>query len=147
MKYSEARQGRVFVIRLEDGEVLDKTIESFAKKVGVSRGMLIAVGAADKCSKLVVGPDDGRANPVVPMEHLLENVHEVTGVGTLFPNAEGKPVLHMHVACGRKDWTVSGCVRRGVKVWHVMEVVLVEFLDCTSIRAVDPDTGFELLNP
>ena len=29
MKYSEAKQGRVFIIRLEDGDVLHESIEAF----------------------------------------------------------------------------------------------------------------------
>jgi len=55
---------------------------------------------------------------------MLENVHEVAGVGTLFPDDEGNPVLHMHMACGRNDDTVTGCVGTGVKVWHVMKIMV-----------------------
>ena len=35
MKYSEAKFGRVFVLRLEDGDVLHESIEAFAVKEGV----------------------------------------------------------------------------------------------------------------
>lgn len=31
MKYSEAKQGRTFVIRLEDGDIIHEEIEQFAK--------------------------------------------------------------------------------------------------------------------
>ncbi|MBA3036272.1 MAG: DUF296 domain-containing protein, partial [Desulfobacterium sp.] len=30
MKYSEAKQGRIFVVRLEDGETVHEEIEKFA---------------------------------------------------------------------------------------------------------------------
>jgi predicted DNA-binding protein with PD1-like motif len=30
MKYSEAKPGRIFVIRLEDGEIVHEVIEAFA---------------------------------------------------------------------------------------------------------------------
>jgi predicted DNA-binding protein with PD1-like motif len=30
MKYSQAEHGRIFVIRLEDGDVIHETIENFA---------------------------------------------------------------------------------------------------------------------
>ena len=33
MRYAEARQGRVFTLRLEDGEVLHETIEGFARAI------------------------------------------------------------------------------------------------------------------
>lgn len=147
MKYSEARQGRCFVIRLEDGDVLHEEIERFAAQQGVRAAALIVVGGADEDSRLVVGPEQGRASPVVPMEHLLGNVHEVAGVGTLFPDAQGNPMLHVHMACGRNSSTVTGCVRRGVKVWHVMEIVLFELVGTSATRKLDAATGFELLQP
>ena len=147
MKYSEARQGRSFVIRLEDGEVLHEEIERFASDKGIQAAVLIVVGGADEGSTLVVGPEEARASPVVPMEHKLQDVHEVVGTGTIFPDAAGRPVLHMHTACGRKSSSVTGCVRAGVKVWNVMEVIVLELLDSRSRRRYDPTTGFDLLDP
>lgn len=147
MKFSEARQGRTFVIRLEDGDILHDVVEGFAREMSIRAASLIAVGGADAGSRLVVGPETARVSPVVPMEHVLENVHEIAGVGTLFPDKEGNPVLHMHIACGREDSAVTGCVRRGVKAWHVMEVILTELTDTQAVRALDADTGFELLQP
>jgi len=38
MKYSEAERGRVFVIRLEDGDVIHESIEGFAKEHGINDG-------------------------------------------------------------------------------------------------------------
>ena len=147
MKYSEAKQGRCFVIRLEDGEILHEEIERFAARQGIRAASLIVVGGADEGSRLVVGPEQGRASPVVPMEQMLDNVHEVAGVGTLFPDAKGSPMLHVHMACGRHSSTVTGCVRRGVKVWQVMEIVLFELVDTSAARKLDAKTGFELLEP
>lgn len=147
MKYSEAKLGRTFVIRLEDGDILHESVERFAAKRSITAATLIAVGGADSGSELVVGPKDGRANPVTPMGHAFEDVHEVAGVGTIFPNEKGDPILHMHVACGRGDRAVAGCVRRGVKVWHVLEIVLTELTDTSATRVLDSATGFELLRP
>jgi len=147
MKYSEARQGRVFVIRLEDGDVVHEVIEAFASEHGIHAATLIAVGGADDGSRLIVGPAEDRAQPVVPMQTRLQHVHEVAGVGTLFPGPDGKPSLHMHMACGRQEKTVTGCVRAGVRTWHVMEVIITELVDCSARRVVEPATGFALLQP
>jgi predicted DNA-binding protein with PD1-like motif len=147
MLYSEARQGRTFIIRLEDGDILHEEIERFARQRAIQAAALIVVGGAGKGSRLVVGPEDGRAEPVVPMECALEDVHEVAGTGTLFPDEKGNPVLHMHIACGREQSTITGCVRKGVKVWHIMEVILIELADSAARRVFDPDKGFNLLKP
>lgn len=147
MRYSTAQMGRIFVIRLEDGEVLHETIEQFAAEQGIGAAALIAVGGADAGSTLVVGPEQARAIPVNPLTHILANVHEIAGTGTLFPDEEGKPVLHMHLACGREGSTVTGCVRTGVKIWQIGEVILFELTDTAAIRKVDPQLGFKLLSP
>jgi predicted DNA-binding protein with PD1-like motif len=147
MKYSEASLGRVFVIRLEDGDIVHESIERFAAEKGIQAAALILLGGADKGSRLVVGPEDGRAARIAPMTHLLEAVCEAAGTGTIFPDAAGAPVLHLHMACGRGDETVTGCVRAGVKVWHVMEAVLIELVGTPARRMPDAATGFELLCP
>jgi predicted DNA-binding protein with PD1-like motif len=147
MKFTSATPGRIFILRLEDGEILHETVEAFAREQGIRAAALIVLGGADEGSKLVVGPAEARSSPVVPMEHILAGTCESTGVGTVFPDAEGKPVLHMHIACGRKESTVTGCVRRGVKVWQVMEIILWELNGTDAKRVLDPATGFELLQP
>jgi predicted DNA-binding protein with PD1-like motif len=147
MKFTSATPGRIFIIRLEDGEILHETIEAFAANQNIRASALIVLGGADEGSKLVVGPEKARAIPVTPMEHVLTGTSEAAGVGTIFPGVDGKPVLHMHIACGREGSTVTGCVRRGVKVWHVMEIILWELTETEAKRVLDQATGFELLQP
>jgi predicted DNA-binding protein with PD1-like motif len=147
MKYSEAKQGRTFVMRLEDGDIVHEEIEQFAKDHSIRAAALIIVGGIDGASKLIVGPEQGRSNPVTPMVHVLDDVHEIAGVGTLFPDEEGIPMLHMHMASGRKTSTVTGCIRNGVRTWHILEVILFELVDSTGVRKVDSETGFKFLIP
>lgn len=147
MKYSQARQGRTFILRLEDGEVVHEVIEQFAKDQGIKAASLVIIGGADDGSRLVVGPEEDRGLPLNPMKHTLQNAHEVTGTGTLFEDEEGVPLLHMHMACGRKEATTTGCIREGVKVWQVMEVVISELVDTTARRVVEEPLGLKLLQP
>jgi len=147
MKYSQAKQGRIFIIRLEDGDIIHEEIEKFASEKAIKAATLIIIGGVDEDSTLVVGPEHGRGEPIVPMKHILDNVNEIVGTGTIFPDKRSKPVLHMHIACGRQASTVTGCVRKGVKTWHVLEVILFELIDTTAARVLDSATGFELLTP
>ena len=147
MKYSEAKLGRAFVIRLENGDVVHESIEQFAKEHAIKAASLIVLGGADKESQLLVGPEEGRSIKIIPITEYLDNVHEVTGTGTLFPDEEGQPVLHMHMACGRNKKTITGCIRNGIKTWHIMEIILFELVATTASRKRDPQTGFKLLQP
>ena len=147
MKYSSATLGRVFILRLEDGEIVHETIESFAREMNIKAAALLILGGADKNSRLVTGPEKDRSPVIVPTELMLDKMHETTGVGTIFPNENQEPVLHMHIACGRRKTAKVGCIRRGVKVWHVMEVVITELDECDATRKKDVSTGFDLLYP
>ena len=147
MKYSQGRVGRIFVVRLENGDKLPDDIERFAAENGISCAMCILVGGIEEGGHIVVGPEDGVKLPPVPMLFELAGVHEVAGVGTIFPDKDGKPVLHMHAALGRDGLTRTGCIRPGVDVWQVGEVILLEIAENTGRRLKDEATGFELLEP
>src|SRR4030042_3790929 len=104
MKASEGKLGRVFVIRLEDGDKLPDCIEKFAEKKGVSVGHVILVGGIGE-GQIVVGPRYSDKMPPEPMLLPIDGAHEVAGGGGLAPDASGKPVLHIHAALGRSGRT------------------------------------------
>ncbi len=139
--------GRIFIIRLEDGDIIHEELEKLAVKENIRAAADIILGGDDKKSTLITGPEKGRAQPIVPMEHILENVHEAVGTGTIFPGEDGTPLLHMHLSCGRQTSVVTGCVRKGVKVWHIMEAILFELTGTSGKRVFDSQTGFNLLQP
>jgi predicted DNA-binding protein with PD1-like motif len=145
VKFSECKPGRIFVLCLENGDIVHQEIEQFAQKQSIEAASLIIIGGADKGSKLIVGPEQENKIPVSAMEVVLQNVHEIAGTGTLFPDQQGNPVLHLHMACGRQSSTKTGCIRRGVRVWHIMEVILFELLESKGRRVLDPETCFTML--
>ena len=145
MQFTEAKMGRIFILRLHDSDRLPGVLETFAEHQHLASAVCFFLGGANENSRIVVGPKDGSAFPPQPMTTLLKGVHEACGVGTIFENEAGKPKLHMHAAFGRKEETITGCVRMGVDVWQIGEVVIFELLGSSAKRAVDPKTGFEFL--
>ena len=146
MQYREGRIGRIFVLRLEDGDRLPEAIETFARDQGLKEAMVIYVGGSQDGSRLVVGPEAGRTDGIIPMIHTLAGIQEVLGVGTLFPNEAGEPVLHLHAATGREGGATVGCSRAGVEVWLVGEVIILEVVGTQALRRKDAATGFQLLD-
>jgi len=146
MKATEGKLGRVFVIRLEDGDVLPGCIEKFAEKERISVGHAILVGGIGE-GQIVVGPRYSHKMPPEPMLLPVDGAHEVAGVGVLAPGQDGKPVLHMHAALGRSGQTMAGCLRPGVTTWIVGEVILYEIIGAKVVRLKDNSSGFALLQP
>ena len=146
MKACEGQIGRVFVIRLEDGDVVPGCIERFAEENGVSVGHVILVGGIGE-GEVVVGPRRSEERPVQPMLLPIKGAHEVVGVGVLAPGEDGKPSLHIHAALGRLGKTMTGCLRFGVTTWLVGEIILCEILGAKVSRVRDEESGFALLEP
>ena len=146
MKWCEGRVGRVFVIRLEDGDVVPDCIERFAEENGISVGQAVLIGGIGG-GEVVVGPRRSDEMPPEPMLLPLDGAHEVAGVGVIAPGENGKPVLHIHAALGRSGKTTTGCLRPGVTTWLVGEVILYEVLGTKAMRVKDTKSGFSLLEP
>ena len=144
MKATEGKIGRTFIIRLEDGDVVPECIEKFAGRKKIATAYAIMVGGIGS-GQVVSGPRTTEGRPPDPLYLPVDGVHEVAGVGILAPDAQGKPVLHIHAALGRAGRTLTGCLRPGVKTWIIGEVVLIEILGVDVARLVDKATGFELL--
>jgi len=145
MNFTESKLGRIFVLRLNSGDRLPAVLESFAAEQHLSSALCFFLGGAEQESRIVVGPKEGNTIPTEPMITLLKGVHEVHGLGTIFANEEGKPKLHMHASFGRGENAVTGCVRMGVDVWRIGEVVVLELIGLSAQRVVDKETGFEFL--
>jgi uncharacterized protein len=144
VKAAEGKLGRVFVIRLDDGDQVPDCIEKFALEKNISHGHLIMVGSITD-GQVVVGPRITDQMPSDPMLLPVDEAHEVVGVGVLAPGVTGKPVLHLHAALGRSGQTMTGCLRPGVKTWLVGEVILYEITGVKAKRIMDPRSGFALL--
>jgi predicted DNA-binding protein with PD1-like motif len=144
MKESEGHIGRVFVIRLEDGDLIPDCLERFAEEKKIVTGQVFMIGGIGG-GNVVVGPRRSDEMPPEPMLLPVDGAHEVAGIGIIAPDEHGNPVLHIHAALGRAGKTTTGCLRPGVTTWTVGEVVLYEILDVNAVRVLEPETGFELL--
>ncbi len=144
MKACEGHIGRVFVVRLEDGDVVPTCIEHFAEENSISVGHVILIGGIGG-GQIVVGPRISEEMPPHPMLLPVDGAHEVVGVGIIAPGEDGKPVLHIHAALGRSGQTMTGCLRPGVTTWLVGEAIIYEITGTNVARLPDKESGFNLL--
>ena len=144
MKACQGQIGRVFVMRLEDGDVVPECIERFAAEQGISVGHVILIGGIGG-GEVVVGPRRSDEMPPEPMLLPVDGAHEVAGVGVIAPGEDGRPVLHIHAALGRSGKTTTGCLRPGVTTWVVGEAIVYEILGADVARIMNESTGFALL--
>ena len=144
MKATEGHIGRVFVLRLEDSDVIPDCIERFAAEKAISVGQVVLVGGIGG-GQVVVGPEDSKEMPPRPMLLPVDGAHEVVGVGIIAPDKDGRPTLHIHASLGRSDKALTGCLRPGVTTWLVGEAIIYEILGAKAARLPDPKSGFDLM--
>ena len=144
MKATEGKTGRIFVLRLEDGDVVPDCIERFAEEKEIVAGQVILIGGIGG-GEVVVGPRRSDEMPPEPMLLPLDGTHEVAGVGVLAIGEGGKPMLHIHAALGRSGKTTTGCLRPGVTIWVVGEAIITEIIAAGIKRVMSEETGFALL--
>jgi predicted DNA-binding protein with PD1-like motif len=144
MQAGEGKIGRVFIIRLEDGDMLPGCLEEFARKKGVKNGFVLLVGGIGG-GQIVVGPRYSDIMPPDPMLIPVDGAHEVVAVGVLAPGEDGEIVLHIHGALGRSGQTKTGCLRPGVSTWLVGEAIMYEITGVNARRVKDARSGFALL--
>jgi uncharacterized protein len=146
LKSTEGKIGRIFIIRLEDGDFIPSCLEKFAKENKIAAGLVTLIGGIGS-GEIITGPYSSDERPPMPIHLPVDGVHEVVGSGVIVPDINGNPVLHIHACLGRTGKSTTGCLRPGVKTWLVGEVVLQEILGVTSKRLLDEASGFSLLEP
>jgi predicted DNA-binding protein with PD1-like motif len=144
MKASEGKIGRVFILRLEDGDVVPECIEKFCAEKKISNGQVVLIGGIGG-GQVVSGPRFSDKMPPDPMLLPVDGVHEVVGVGIIAPDKDGKAVLHIHAALGRAGHTLTGCLRPGVTTWLIGEAIIYEITGANARRLPDKASGFELM--
>jgi len=146
LKAKEGKIGRVFIVRLEDNDVIPACLEAFAKENRIAAALVTMIGGIGS-GEIVAGPYNSDERPPIPIHLPVDGVHEVVGSGVIVQDVNGNPVLHIHASLGRTGKSTTGCLRPGVKTWIVGEVVIQEIIGVNSKRLLDKASGFSLLEP
>jgi uncharacterized protein len=142
VKYSEGKIGRIFVLKFEDKEVLSEELEKFCRKERVKSATLLFIGGM-RSGELVSGPKKP-AIPPEPNKLKFGDGWDIMGIGTVFSGPQG-PQIHIHGAMGRKSRALAGCLRGRSKAFIVVEAIILELRGVNAVKALDPQTGLNLL--
>jgi predicted DNA-binding protein with PD1-like motif len=141
MQYAEGQVGRVFVVRIDDGEDFLASMRQFIADKGIQSGSVLFLGALMN-GRMVTGPEE----PVIPpLPHfvMFEGGWEVFGVGTIYPG-EGGPHIHYHASVGRAGHALTGCLREKATTYLIIEAVIIEFTGLQARRELDKRTQMHL---
>jgi uncharacterized protein len=134
MQYTEGQIGRVFIVRIDDGEDMLLSLRQFILDKNIQTGSIQFLGALMN-GRMVTGPEEPLIPPV-PHFVMFEGGWEVFGVGTIYPG-EGGPHIHYHASVGRSGHALTGCLREQAVTYLIVEAVITEFTGITARREFD----------
>ena len=141
MQYTEGQLGRVFVVRIDNGEDLLISLRQFIEDKSIQAGSVLFLGALMN-GRMVTGPEEP-VIPPVPHFVMFEGGWEVFGVGTIYTGEEG-PHIHYHASVGRSGHALTGCLREKATTDLIIEAVILEFTGLTARREFDKKTQVHL---
>jgi predicted DNA-binding protein with PD1-like motif len=141
MQYTEGQLGRVFVVRIDDGEDLLVSLRQFILDKDIKAGSITFLGALMN-GRMVTGPEEP-VIPPVPHFVMFEGGWEVFGIGTIYPG-EGGPHIHYHASVGRSGHALTGCLREKATTYLIIEAVIMEFTGVKARREFDQKTQLHL---
>jgi hypothetical protein len=134
MQYTEGQLGRVFIVRIDDGEDMLVSLRQFILDKGIHAGSILFLGAL-MSGRMVTGPEE----PIIPpTPHfvMFEGGWEVFGLGTIYMG-EGGPHIHYHASVGRAGHALTGCLREKATTYLIVEAVIQEFTGLSARREFD----------
>lgn len=142
MQYTKGQIKQVILARFDDEDVLLDEIKKLVKKERISAGVLVLIGALRK-GHVVTGPKQPKIPPRPHWEQ-FKDAWEIVGLGTIFKGQKG-PEVHIHGALGKGRKSLVGCIRKGSKVFLLVEAVIFELKGIKAKKELDPETGLKLL--
>ena len=142
MDYRSGTVGRVFAVRFDEGDDFLAELTSLIVKENIRSGWFHVIGGLREAG-VVTGPK----KPVMPPEPVwaeLNTVRETLGTGTIFWDGD-EPKSHLHAALGHHGDTLTACVRKGTKVYLVLEVFITETEGINASRPWYEKGGFNRL--
>jgi predicted DNA-binding protein with PD1-like motif len=148
---STGRFGRALVIRLRPGTDLFRGIRAACEKHGVRGGMISCVfGSLQKCCLGYVRPSsEPHMRSGLDYIRLTGPIEFSSAQGTITETGDGGIFIHIHgVVADRHNRCYAGHFIEGENIVLAnMEVVIAEIVGMKMGRKVEPELGWELLDP
>jgi predicted DNA-binding protein with PD1-like motif len=142
MDYRKGTIGRVFTVRFDEGDLFLEGLLKIISEEKITSGWFHVLGGLREAD-VVTGPKE----PVMPPEPVWSEVRgarETMGTGSIFWDGD-EPKIHLHAALGHHGDTLTACVRKGTKVYLVLEVVIFEIDGINASRPWYEEGGFNRL--
>ena len=136
-RYQQVSEGR-YVLSIDNHQEILAALGAFCAEKGILAGEVRGLGAVGSAVFRFLDPATRQY-----VDRAFDEQMEITALIGNISEKDGKPYLHVHLTCGRRDYTcVGGHLLRAVinGAWELV----VEQWPAPLGRRFDPETGLNL---
>lgn len=143
MEYRSGSIKRVFTLRFDEGEDFLAGLRQVVTRENIRCAWFHILGGLRQAG-VVTGPRE----PIMPPEPVwaeIDGARETLGSGSIYWD-ENEPRVHLHAALGHHGDTLTACVRKGTRVYLILEVLILELDGIEATRPWFAAGGFNRLS-
>lgn len=136
--YQYARTGDRFFLSIDNHYEITAALAAFCEAEDIRAGAVSGIGAIDRMTLRFLDPATKQY-----VDKTFEEQMEITALTGNISRKDDRPYLHLHVTCGRRDYTCVGGHLLTAVINGACELV-VDRSDAPLGRRFDAETGLNL---
>ena len=136
--YQYRQSGVKFVLSIDNHEEISAALTAFCEEQDIRCGAVYGLGAISEATFRFLDPATKSY-----VDRTFAEQMEITCLTGNISRKDGKPYLHLHLTCSRRDYTCVGGHLLTARINGACELV-VERFSCEAGRRFDPETGLNL---
>ena len=137
-QYTEIPGGR-YVLSLDNHVEVVEALNAFCLEKGILAGNILGLGAVSEATFRFLDP-----TTLKYVDKTFTEQMEITNLTGNISQKGGKPYLHIHLTCSRRDYSCIGGHLLCARINGACELLVAHFPDVYIGRKADPKTGLNM---
>ena len=131
--------GKRYVLSLDNHVDVVEALTAFCLEKGILAGNILGLGAISEATFRFLDPATKKY-----VDKTFAEQMEITNLTGNISEKDGKPYLHIHLTCSRRDYTCVGGHLLSARINGACELLVARFEGVHIGRKADPETGLNL---
>lgn len=131
--------GQRYVLSLDNHVEIVEALTAFCLEKGILAGQVSGIGAINEATFRFLDPATKKY-----VDKTFAEQMEITNLTGNISQKDGKPYLHLHLTCSRRDYTCVGGHLLTARINGACELLVGTFPGVEIGRYPDPETGLNL---
>lgn len=131
--------GQRYVLSLDNHVEIAEALTAFCLEKGILAGQVSGIGAINEATFRFLDPATKKY-----VDKTFAEQMEITNLTGNISQKDGKPYLHLHLTCSRRDYTCVGGHLLSARINGACELLVGTFPGVEIGRYPDPETGLNL---